>query len=93
MKLITSQKSITSFRCHQKCVSEESLDLTKITFSGLDGTNFMSGEVGGLQALIRKVTTFYVNSSVMRQKGEYQNGFFKKTKGAKFSKKGAFLTP
>ena len=35
----------------------------------------------------------YLNiSSVIRQKGEYQNGCFKKTKNAKFSKKGTFLT-
>ena len=32
-------------------------------------------------------------SSVIRQKGESQNGCFKKTKHAKFSEKRAFLTP
>ena len=32
-------------------------------------------------------------SSVIRQKGESQNGFFKKTKHAKFSEKLIFLTP
>ena len=35
----------------------------------------------------------FVNSSVIRQKGESQNGCFKKTKDAKFSKKRTFLTP
>ena len=33
------------------------------------------------------------NLSVIRQKGECQNGYFKKTKHAKFSKKRTFLTP
>ena len=33
------------------------------------------------------------NSSVMRQKGESQNGCFKKTKNAKFSEKQTFLIP
>ena len=33
------------------------------------------------------------NSSVIRQKDEYQNGCFKKTKHAKFSEKRTFLTP
>ena len=32
-------------------------------------------------------------SSVIRQKGESQNGCFKKTKHVKFSEKRAFLTP
>ena len=31
--------------------------------------------------------------SVIRQKEESQNGCFKKTKHAKFSEKGTFLTP
>ena len=35
----------------------------------------------------------YVKSSVIRQKGETQNEFFKKTKNAKFSEKRIFLTP
>ena len=35
----------------------------------------------------------YVNSSVIRQKGESQNGCFKKAKHAKFSEKQTFLTP
>ena len=34
-----------------------------------------------------------VNSSVIRQKGESQNGCFKKTKHAKFSEKRTFPTP
>ena len=34
-----------------------------------------------------------VNSSVIRQKGESQNGCFKNTKHAKFSEKQTFLTP
>ena len=33
------------------------------------------------------------NTSVLRQKGEFQNGCYKKTKHAKFSKKRTFLTP
>ena len=33
------------------------------------------------------------NSSVIRQKGEPQNGCFKKTKHTKFSEKRTFLTP
>ena len=33
------------------------------------------------------------NSSVIRQKGESQNGCYKKTKSAKCSKKQTFLTP
>ena len=33
------------------------------------------------------------NSSVMRQKGESQNGYLKKTKHAKFFQKQTFLTP
>ena len=33
------------------------------------------------------------NSSVLRQKGEFQNGYFKKTKHAKFFEKRTFLTP
>ena len=33
------------------------------------------------------------NWSVMRQKGESQNGCFKKTKHVKFSEKRTFLTP
>ena len=32
-------------------------------------------------------------SSVIRQKGESENGCFKKTKHAKFSEKRTFLTP
>ena len=42
----------------------------------------------------RNVTNYYteVKSSVIRQKGESQNGCFKKTKHAKFSKKRIFLT-
>ena len=39
----------------------------------------------------RRLDTF--KSSVIRQKGESQNGFFKKTKHAKFSEKQTFLTP
>ena len=35
----------------------------------------------------------FMNSSVIRQKGESQNGCFKKTKHVKFSKKRTFLTP
>ena len=35
----------------------------------------------------------YWNSSVIRQKGESQNGYNKKTKHAKFSEKRTFLTP
>ena len=35
----------------------------------------------------------YDLSSVIRQKGESQNGCFKKTKHAKFSEKRTFLTP
>ena len=34
-----------------------------------------------------------VNLSVIRQKGESQNEYYKKMKDAKFSKKGIFLTP
>ena len=34
-----------------------------------------------------------LNSSVIRQKSESQNGCFKKTKQAKFSEKRTFLTP
>ena len=30
-------------------------------------------------------------SPVIRQKSEFQNGYFKKTKHAKFSKKGTFI--
>ena len=33
------------------------------------------------------------SSSVIRQKGESQNGYFKKTKHVKFCEKGTFLTP
>ena len=33
------------------------------------------------------------NSSVIRPKGEYQNGCFKKTKYVKFSEKQTFITP
>ena len=36
---------------------------------------------------------FHDNSLVIRQKGESQNGCFKKTKHAKFSEKLTFLTP
>ena len=36
---------------------------------------------------------FLKKSSVIRQKGESQNGSFKKTKHAKFSEKRTFLTP
>ena len=36
---------------------------------------------------------FINQSSVIRQKGESQNGCFKKTKHAKFSEKQTFLTP
>ena len=35
----------------------------------------------------------YCNSSVIGQKGEYQNGGYKKTKHAKFSEKLLFFTP
>ena len=35
----------------------------------------------------------YHASSQIREKGESQNGFFKKTKHAKFFEKRAFLTP
>ena len=34
----------------------------------------------------------HFSSSVIRQKGESQNGYFKKTKHAKFSEKRTFLT-
>ena len=34
-----------------------------------------------------------LNSSVIRQKGESQNGCYKKTKYARFSEKRAFPTP
>ena len=33
------------------------------------------------------------NSSAIRQKGEYRNGCYKKTKQTKFSQKQTFLTP
>ena len=36
---------------------------------------------------------FKDNASVIRQKGESQNGWFKKTEHAKFSEKRTFLTP
>ena len=39
-----------------------------------------------------QVALWYLISSVIRQKGESQNGCFKKTKCAKFSEKRAFLT-
>ena len=42
-----------------KLLYQKGLNITKIRFFGLNGTNFMSGEVGGLQALIRKVAKFY----------------------------------
>ena len=35
----------------------------------------------------------FITWSVIRQKGEFQNGCFKKTKHAKFSEKRTFLTP
>ena len=35
----------------------------------------------------------YDNTSVIRQKGEFQNRYFKKTKHVKFSEKQTFLTP
>ena len=35
----------------------------------------------------------YISSLVIRQKGESQNGCFKKKKYAKFSEKRTFLTP
>ena len=40
-----------------------------------------------------KIFVVYHISSVIRQKGESQNGCFKKTKHAKFSEKRLFLTP
>ena len=42
---------------------EKGLGITKIRFSGLNGTNSMFGEVCGLQAFIRKaaVFSFYIN--------------------------------
>ena len=38
-------------------------------------------------------STHYVTSSIIRQKGESQNGCLKKTEHAKFSEKRTFLTP
>ena len=43
--------------------------------------------------IFRKTTLCNDKSSVIRQKGKSQNGCFKKTKQAKFSKKRTFLTP
>ena len=43
-------------------------------------------------AIGTNVYRFYdANSSVIRQKGEYQNGYCKKTKHAKFSEKRTFF--
>ena len=36
---------------------------------------------------------YWIKSSVIRRKGKYQNGCFKKTKHNKFSEKWTFLTP
>ena len=47
----------------------------------------------GSSYLRRVFSLFYrINSSVMRQKGESQNGCFKKTKHVKFSEKRTFFT-
>ena len=43
--------------------------------------------------LAHKTSTLIDIRSVIRQKGESQNGCFKKTKHAKFSEKRTFLTP
>ena len=43
--------------------------------------------------LAHKTSTLIDIRSVIRQKGESQNGCFKKTKHAKFSEKQTFLTP
>ena len=40
-----------------------------------------------------QISPLNINSSVIRQKGESQNGSFKKTKHAKFSEKRTFFTP
>ena len=42
---------------------------------------------------IRQRWSKYTNSSVIRQKGESQNGCFKETKHSKFFEKWTFLTP
>ena len=43
--------------------------------------------------ILKPYTACNQSSSVIRQKGEPQNGCFKKTKHAKFSEKRTFLTP
>ena len=44
-------------------------------------------------SILKPYTECNQSSSVIRQKGEPQNGCFKKTKHAKFSEKRTFLTP
>ena len=63
VRLTTSHSSIALCNAIKDVFIEKFLDLTKIRFSGLDGTNSMAGEVAGLQALIRNVAVFsvYVN--------------------------------
>ena len=48
---------------------------------------------GRCHTVIMEHFTKRVNVSVIRQKGESQNGCFKETKHAKFSEKRTFLTP
>ena len=53
--------------------------------------NFAGHYSEGALVLAKKTTTSY--ASVIRQKGESENGCFKKTKHVKFSEKRTFLTP
>ena len=73
MRLTTSHNSVALFDtiivcvcvcvCVYVCVCEKGLEITKIRFSSLYGTNSVSGEVGGLQAFIGKAAAFllYIN--------------------------------
>ena len=66
------------------------------------GRHFLSCFTAPLFSSVKKIEEvnhgfnkfiLWIVSSVIRQKGESQNGCFKKTKHAKFSKKRTFLTP
>ena len=51
MRLTTSHSSIALCNAIKDVFIEKGLDVTKITFSRLDGTDSMAGEVAGLQSL------------------------------------------
>ena len=70
---------------------------TNILTSGIQIARFLKYVWTFFNIMHERIELYNVDilqfSSVIRQKGESQNGCYKKTKHAKFSEKGTFLTP